>query len=161
MPTLSASKKATISEALKRNGVIPSDEAIAGVVDILKKDGRVSPTTAAKRYAEANGEVHEQRQSASRSQQSADAAGETLNAKIANARDAVRRNMKAQIIIGGVGDALEEISAGDFDDLEMEALSALDDFTSRLEASHNLLIEAEKNPVPLSLPAAIDVEATA
>lgn len=95
---------------------------------------------------------------ATRSQTSADVAQGSIQGKINAAREAVRRNTKAQIVVGGISDALADIACGNFDDLELDAIAALDEFTNQLETARTLLIEAEEAPIPLSLPACTDVE---
>jgi hypothetical protein len=155
MPTLSESKKAQITDALVKCGVSPDEKAIAAIIDIMKNDGRISLATAAKRYAESLGTNHHSpAPGVTRSQQSAQVANDSIQGKISAARDAVRRNTKAQIIVGGISDALADIALGNFDDLELEAIAALDDFTNQLNQTHHLLLEAEVNPVPLLLASA-------
>ncbi|NJN74437.1 MAG: hypothetical protein HC799_17410, partial [Limnothrix sp. RL_2_0] len=122
MPTLSDSKKTEITDALVKCGVQPTETAIAAIIELQKADGRISVTTAAKRYAETVGTNHAAPQQ-SRSKQSADIAGDSIQGKITAARDAVRRNTKAQIIVGGISDALADIALGNFDDLELEAIA--------------------------------------
>lgn len=161
MPTLSESKKTQITDALVKCGINPDETAIAAIIELMKNDGRLSVPTACKRLAESVGTNHAPAQTATRSQQSAEIAQGTIQDKITAARDAVRKSTKAQIIVGGISDALADIAMGNFDDLELEAIAALDDFTMQLNRTHTLLIEAESNPVPLSLPACTDVEATA
>ena len=162
MPTLSESKKAQITDALVKCGVSPDEGAINAIIDIMKNDGRISLATAAKRYAETYGDSHSSpAPGVTRSQQSAQVANDSIQGKISAARDAVRRNTKAQIIVGGISDALADIALGNFDDLELEAIAALDDFTNQLNQTHHLLLEAESNPRPLSLPASVDVEVAA
>jgi hypothetical protein len=155
MPTLSESKKAQITDALVKCGVSPDEKAINAIIDIMKNDGRISLATAAKRYAETLGTNHHSpAPGVTRSQQSAQVANDSIQGKISAARDAVRRNTKAQIIVGGISDALADIALGNFDDLELEAIAALDDFTNQLNQTHHLLLEAEVNPVPLLLASA-------
>jgi len=162
MPTLSESKKAQITDALVKCGVSPDEKAIAAIIDIMKNDGRISLATACKRLAETQGQNHATpAPGGTRSQQSAQVANDSIQGKISAARDAVRRNTKAQIIVGGISDALADIALGNFDDLELEAIAALDDFTAGLNQTHHLLLEAESNPRPLSLPASVDVEVAA
>lgn len=154
MPTLSESKKTQITDALVKCGVQPSEGVIAQIVELMKNDGRLSIPTACKRLAETMGTNHAQ--STTRSQQSAQVAQGTIQDKVSAARNAVRRSIKAEILIGGIGDALADIAEGRFDDLELEAIAALDDFTHQLNQTRTLLIEAETNPIPLSLVACIE-----
>jgi hypothetical protein len=155
MPVISETKKNQICDSLVSHGVQPSETAINAIIDIMKNDGRISLATAAKRYAETLGTNHHSpAPGVTRSQQSAQVANDSIQGKISAARDAVRRNTKAQIIVGGISDALADIALGNFDDLELEAIAALDDFTNQLNQTHHLLLEAEVNPVPLLLASA-------
>jgi hypothetical protein len=153
MPTISDTKRTQITDALVKHGVSPNEGAIAEVIEMMKSDGRISLNTACKRLAETVGTNHTT-PGATRSQQSAQIANDSIQDKISAARDAVRRNTKAQIIVGGISDALADIAMGNFDDLELEAIAALDDFTQSLNTTHSLLLEAEVNPVPLLLASA-------
>lgn len=161
MPKISESKKKEIIDALVSCGVTPNEGAIAFVVQHMKDNGRATVKSSCRKYAETHEQRHEAQQQptgANRSHQSAQVAQNSIQDKITAARDAVRRNTKAQIVVGGISDALADIALGNFDDLELDAIAALDDFTSQLNQSHSLLLEAEQNPVPLSLPASTDME---
>jgi hypothetical protein len=89
---------------------------------------------------------------ARRTRSSANSANNQIQEKISNARNAVRMNTKAQIVLGGISDALHDIAIGNFDDLEMDALSALDDFTAHLENARDslILLESTEDPKLLS-----------
>ena len=163
MPTISEAKRAQITDALVKCGVQPNETAIAAIIELMKNDGRISVATACKRYSESVGVNHQAQHTtgANRSHQSAQVAQSSIQDKITAARDAVRKNTHAQIIVGGISDALADIAQGNFDDLELDAIAALDNFTADLNQTHNLLLEAEVNPVPLSLPACTDAEESA
>lgn len=160
MPTLSNAKKQEIIDALVSCGVTPNEQAIAFVIQHMKDNGRATVKSSARKYAEQHGQCHDAQPNigANRSRQNASVAQSSIQDKITAARDAVRRNTKAQIIVGGISDALADIAMGNFDDLELDAIAALDEFTTQLDQTRTLLIEAEVNPVPLSLPASINVE---
>lgn len=147
-----------ISSELQKFGVTPDEKAIAAVIQIMETDQRATVKSACRKYSESVGTNHAPAQTATRSQQSAEIAQGTIQDKITAARDAVRRSTKAQIIVGGISDALADIACGNFDDLELDAIAALDEFTTQLNQTRTLLIEAETNPVPLSLAAAIEAE---
>lgn len=89
---------------------------------------------------------------ANRTRSSATSANNQIQEKITNARNAVRKNTKAQIILGGISDALHDIAIGNFDDLELDAISALDEFTASIEDAHHSLVQLEASTIPLSLP---------
>ena len=147
-----------ISSELQKFGVTPDEGAIAAVIQIMETDQRATVKSACRKYSESLETNHAPAQTATRSQQSAEIAQGTIQDKITAARDAVRRSTKAQIIVGGISDALADIACGNFDDLELDAIAALDEFTTQLNQTRTLLIEAETNPIPLSLAAAIEAE---
>ncbi len=146
-----------ISSELEKFGVASDEKAIAAVIQIMETDQRATVKSACRKYSESV-ETNHVPQTATRSQQSAEIAQGTIQDKITAARDAVRKSTKAQIIVGGISDALADIACGNFDDLELDAIAALDDFTTQLNQTRTLLIEAETNPIPLSLAAAIEAE---
>ena len=82
-------------------------------------------------------------QSANRSRKNASQAKNRIQEKIDTARNAVRTSVKSQIILGGVGDALNDIAEGNFNDIELDAIAALDSFAQGWEETSNNLIEAE------------------
>lgn len=100
-----------------------------------------------------NASKNGQQKTANRTRSSATSANNQIQEKIANARNAVRKNTKAQIILGGISDALHDIAVGNFDDLELDALGALDEFTACLEEAHDSLILMEAVEVPKLLSA--------
>jgi hypothetical protein len=97
-------------------------------------------------------------QQATRTQTNAKIAGDGIKSLVTKARNSVKRNIKAEIIVGGIGDALTEIAEGNFSDIESEVIESLKEFSHFWETETNLLIEAEVSEVPLLCPSSEELE---
>ena len=84
-----------------------------------------------------------------RSQANAEASQDLLKTKVSEARQAIRKSVKAEIIVGGISDALSDIASGNFDDIELSAIEALDAFTTTFTDTHQHILEAEIKDIPL------------
>ncbi len=86
--------------------------------------------------------------SRSRSSANAEQGKGVIGDKIALARRKVCDATKAQIIGGGISDALSEIARGDFGDISEEILVSFDDFIDSFEQDVKALKSAESDPDP-------------
>ena len=149
-------RRAKIVDALRAKGFDPTEENIAGVASQM--EGRnIKYVTAVDRWANKSGaaaNVNSCPKTANRTRTSATQAQNRIQEKIDNARNAVRLSTKTQIIAGGIGDALQDIAEGNFDDVETGVIDALDSFTQGWENKRTNLIEAEVKDDPFLLPSA-------
>lgn len=83
---------------------------------------------------------------AGRSQTNAAQAQNQITEKIAQARRKTADAVKAQIIGGGVADALYEISIGDFGEVTDGIFDAFDTFIEGIDNQHRSLEAAENDP---------------
>ena len=83
---------------------------------------------------------------ANRSQQNAQVGADKIQDKIAQARRKVADSTKAQIIGGGIADALTEIAHGDYGDMGESVFEAFDAFIDELDNSRMSLEAAESDP---------------
>jgi len=83
---------------------------------------------------------------AGRSQANAEQAQTQITDKIAQARRKTADAVKAQIIGGGVADALYEISIGDFGDVADGIFEAFDSFIEGMDNQNKSLEAAEADP---------------
>lgn len=157
MPTLSDAKRQEIWDALIKHGVRPTEPAIAGVVEILKNDGRVSAATAAKRYAETVGVNHQtQTRNQSRATQGANVQSQTLD----NAARGLATQMKQYVGAKAVDYLMEDLAAGDLGAYFDQSLAeAFETFGAVLDSEYVAIAGGQQSP--LSLPACTEVEVTA
>ena len=152
-------RKAKIVDALRAKGFDLTEENIAGVASQM--EGRnIKYATAVERWANKSGAAanssDRSKTTANRTRTSASIAQNRIQEKIDNARNAVRTSTKTQIIVGGISDALKDIAEGNFTDIELDAIAALDSFSQGWEETRMNLIEAEVTENPLLLPCASD-----
>ncbi|MBD1887950.1 hypothetical protein [Coleofasciculus sp. FACHB-SPT9] len=81
-----------------------------------------------------------------RSQVNAEQAQTQITDKIALARRKTANAVKAQIVGGGIADALYEISVGDFGDIAEGVIDAFDDFIDGIDNQSKRLEAAENDP---------------
>ena len=87
------------------------------------------------------------------SRQSAEGAANNVQERLADARGKFKNAVKAEIVGGGISDALLEIEAGNFGEVGNECFSALDTFIGEVQSGYQILREAEIDP-KYSLPSA-------
>ncbi|MBD1926496.1 hypothetical protein H6F74_09600 [Trichocoleus sp. FACHB-90] len=83
---------------------------------------------------------------AGRSQANAEQGSSNIQAKLDEARQTVRKSTKNYIVGGGIGDALQDIAAGDFGDIGNDVIDALNAFVSGIDNAHLTLEAAESDP---------------
>lgn len=154
MPQLSERKKTEITDALVKCGVQPNETAIAGIIEIMKNDQRISVNTAAKRYSESVGVNHQtQTRNQSRATQGASIQSQALD----GAARALASKMKRVVGARAIDYLLEDLAAGDLGEYFDDSLSeAFGTFGAVLDAEYVAIAGGE--PSPLSLPAATDME---
>lgn len=81
-----------------------------------------------------------------RSKANAAQAQNQITDKIAQARRKTADAIKAQIIGGGIADALHEISMGDFGEVADGVVAAFDTFIDGIDNGHRSLEAAENDP---------------
>lgn len=81
---------------------------------------------------------------AGRSQTNAGQGVSTIQTKLDEARQTVRKSTKNYIVGGGIADALQDIAAGDFGDVGNEVFEALDSFVNGID-DVRLTLEADEH----------------
>lgn len=122
MPTISQSRKTEITDALLQHGVVANEEAIAFVVNHLKENGRATVNSAARKYAEEQGQNHQT------PQQPRQAMGSIQNQVLDKAARKLADQWKATIENRAMSYLLADIEAGaiglDFEHQLVESFAA-------------------------------------
>jgi hypothetical protein len=119
--TISQSRRNQIESQLANLGVTASDEAVNGVVDILKADQRATVASACRRYAQS---VNPQSVTSPIGET---ATGETepQSNVIGNGnsvKDALKKTLKQKIVKEAWTEVVNELRSGDFSDVEIDAI---------------------------------------
>lgn len=156
MATISATRKEEISINLGRNGVQANEQAIAGVIEILQNDGRISVATACKRYAETVGVNHQtQTATQARATQGASIQSQTLD----NAARGLANQMKQYVGAKAVDYLMQDLANGDLGEYFDTSLSdAFGAFGQVFDAETQAIAAGDQSP--LLLAASISMEAT-
>ena len=157
MATISATRKEEFIAALQKHGVQPTEQAIAGIIEIMKGDQRISVNTAAKRYAETVGVNHQaQTRTQSRATQGANIQSQSLD----NAARNLATRMKQYVGAKAVDYLMEDLAAGDLGEYFDQTLDeAFGTFGAVLDAEYVAIAGGESSP--LALPQSTQLEEAA
>lgn len=156
MATISASKQQEFIAALQKNGVQPTEQAIAQLIEIMKSDQRLSVATAAKRLSEQIGVTHEQSHVQNRASQGANIQSQSLD----NAARGLATKMKKVLGAKAINYLMEDLAAGDLGEFFEESLDqAFGTFGAILDAEYSAIAGGE--PSPLALPQSTTLEEAA
>lgn len=87
--------------------------------------------------------VEELKKKRARQSVNPDGADNQITQQLAEAREAVKKQTKAYIVAGGIGDAIAEIAIGDLGDEAIQVIDALNNVvTAPLEAERQLIGES-------------------
>lgn len=139
---ISQSRRNQIESQLAKFGISASDEAINGVVDILKADQRATVASACRRYAQSvNPQVKaeepksDRQTSPNNTSESTQSTAQGLNNTTRKVADVVKQT----ILSNGISIALKEIESGDWGELNDKAKESLEQFNNFLDADFEVL----------------------